>query len=355
MRPKTEDRRPKTVRRLARGYFITCLLGLFSFSLSASYGITEITQDWVLNSDYDSDAFRILSGAVIQNGYKLTVKAPGIEIGSGKIPIFIGGTLTSSSSFLNFHLLSQSGASGHSYVVVESIIADSNRQVGLRVTGNEDGEGALYLRGNKSNTFTGNAEVSGRRNHLVLEKADGAIAARGDFLVKDRAIVRFAQSNQTLGTSTITLNNYGVLEYSGNSDITNTFKKLIVENHGVVSFSHFHDENKNSKYHIYLDDLIINQGGHLAVHGWKAGRDFFLVKKTKGDAGISNNLADALTKLSFEGYDRNNIHLEDFNDEYWSISATPEPTTTGAILGAIGIGLWTWRRKRCRRHISSAK
>jgi len=66
------------------------------------------------------------------------------------------------------------------------------------------------------------------------------------------------------------------------------------------------------------------------------------VKKT------SAHLTDALKGTAFNSYDPNNVHLEDFNSEYWSISATPEPATYGALLGTVGLGLWTWRKRRDR-------
>jgi len=237
--------------------------------------------------------------------------------------------------------MSQLGSFGYSYISINSVIADSSHKIGLRVSGNDPGEGGVTLGGNQSNTFTGNVEVSGRRNHLNLDKGNRAIAVRGDILVKDRALIRFAQSNQTLGTSTITLKNYGVLQslsVSG-SDIKNKFKKLIIEDNGIVHFNHSEGKSERAKYYIYFDDLITNQGGHLKIQDWKEGRDFLLVRKS------SANLNDSLTKMSFVGYDRNNIHLEDFDGEYWSVSATPEPTTYGAILGAVGLGLCAWRRK----------
>jgi len=96
----------------------------------------------------------------------------------------------------------------------------------------------------------------------------------------------------------------------------------------------------NSKYYIKLDDLIVAEGAHLTVVGWEEGRDFLLVRKS------SQHLADALRKMEFNGYDRNNIHLEDYDSEYWSIEAAPEPAVCGAALGAAGLGLWRWRRRK---------
>jgi len=169
---------------------------------------------------------------------------------------------------------------------------------------------------------------------------NGCIAVRSDILVKDEAIVRFSGSNQILKTSSITLKNHGELQSLFDNNISNAFQRLTIEDNGIVHFNHEEGNSLNSSYYIKVDDLIINQGGHLKVRGWQEGRDFLLVRKT------STQLADALTKMEFAGYDRNNIHLEEFDTEYWSISAMPEPATYGAILGAAGLALVAWRRRK---------
>jgi len=113
----------------------------------------------------------------------------------------------------------------------------------------------------------------------------------------------------------------------------------------VIAFDHL-SVFKFKKY-LYLDDLLVGQGGSLTVMGWLDGQDFLLVRKD------SKGLDDALKKLEFEGYDRNRIHLVDFNKDYWEISAAPEPVTYGAILGGLGllvvVGRCRWRKSHLVR------
>jgi len=229
-----------------------------------SYGYTEINNNWTLDSDF-TGGLRITGNPptfpffplVNLNGHTVTVDQEGIEVNAGTNTYLSGGTLTSSESFLDLRLLSQSGNNGYSYISTSVVISDSDHQVGLRIAGNDPGEGGITLAGDQSNTFTGNIEVSGRRNHLVLHKENGAIAIRGNFLIKDRALVRFSRNNQTLGTSNVTLKNYGVLQELFDSDITNTLKNLIIEDNGIVHFNHEEGNSANAKYYIYFDDLII--------------------------------------------------------------------------------------------------
>jgi len=138
----------------------------------------------------------------------------------------------------------------------------------------------------------------------------------------------------------VTLNSNGRLQYLADFNIENTFRSLIVENNGIVDFNHREGSSQNSEYYIKVDDLIIDQDGHLEIHDWKVGRDYLLVRKD------SKHLEDALNKISIEGWDQNQVYLKDYDEEYWSIEAAPEPSTYGAILGTVGIGLVVWRKRR---------
>ncbi|KXU36460.1 hypothetical protein AXK11_04505 [Cephaloticoccus primus] len=68
----------------------------------------------------------------------------------------------------------------------------------------------------------------------------------------------------------------------------------------------------------------------------------------------SKHLADALKKITIDGWAKNQIYLKDYDKDYWSIEAAPEPATCGALLGALGLGLVAWRRRRSPRASSSS-
>jgi len=270
----------------------------------------------------------------------VTVDTAGIEIApETRYAILYGGTLTSTGDLLKIHLASQSRK--HNHIMLDLVIRDSGQKMGISITGNNNSDSGFYLLGDRDNTFTGNVEISGRRKHLVLRKSNGAIAVRSNITVSKQAILRFEGSNQLLKTSSVTLRSYAVLQnLCLFNTITNTFKSLIIDSQGILAFDYTPESKAGSKSYIKVDDLIINQCGHLYIQGWKEYRDYLLVRKT------SANLADALTKMAFGGYDPSNIHLEDFDAEYWAISATPEPAITGAILGAAGLGLWAYQKRR---------
>ncbi|WP_197456827.1 PEP-CTERM sorting domain-containing protein [Cephaloticoccus primus] len=276
------------------------------------------------------------------NGHTITLNSKGIEIVANTRSAFLtGGIITSGTNFVNARFTTHPGKV-YNNIYISSVIADSDHKVGLRVTGNDAQDAGFHLKGDQSNTFTGRVEVSGQRKHLVLAKTNGAIAIRGDVFVQKRARIRFLNSNQLLKTSNISLKSYGELQYLSNENTTNIFRNLTIEDNGIVNFIHRDRDSQKSKYYIKVDNLIINKDGHLQVQGWQEGRDFLLVRKD------STALRDALTKVSFAGYNSGNIHLEDYDSEYWSISAAPEPAMYGALFGAAGIGLWGWRKRRCR-------
>ncbi|KXU36192.1 hypothetical protein AXK12_03800 [Cephaloticoccus capnophilus] len=118
-----------------------------------------------------------------------------------------------------------------------------------------------------------------------------------------------------------------------------TFRELFVEGKGAIDFGSGDRHSEHGRRLLYIDDLIIGDGSTLRIHGWRDKRDYILVRKN------SVHLEDALKKIEFKGYDRNNIHLENYNNAYWVISATPESATYGSLLVASTVPLSLLRRR----------
>jgi len=230
---------------------------------------------------------------------------------------------------------------------IQSVITGN---MGLRLSGVHDGAGVVYLSGNQNNTFTGNVEIIGRNNYLVLRKTSGAVAVRGDIFVNNWAVLRLDESQQVSMSSNVTLANSTLYHSTVSKDLTTRFHRLTVSgNVGVVSFgsqgTHVH------KRYLYIDELVVWDTAHIEVNEWAPGRDFFLVRKT-----MDKNALDALmSKIIFRGWLPGRTHLESYDKDYWAISGTPEPETYGAIFGAVGLSLAAWRKRRRRARTHAPK
>jgi len=93
--------------------------------------------------------------------------------------------------------------------------------------------------------------------------------------------------------------------------------------------------------YLYLDDLSISNGSNLTIKKWNLGYNHLLVRKD------SEHLYDALTRIKFEGHWQWRAGLKDFDKDYWQlIPDIPEPSTYGAVLGAVGLGGFFLRRRK---------
>jgi len=60
-----------------------------------------------------------------------------------------------------------------------------------------------------------------------------------------------------------------------------------------------------------------------------------------------------LNQIVFEGYQDYFTTFKNYDNDYYQIypfgaQPAPEPSTYGAILGAAGLGLWSWRKRTQR-------
>jgi len=284
----------------------------------------------ILNSRFGAPRnLTIVSGFIRTNGHH------GSQI-SGE------GSLTSGTSYLDIRL--NLASPPFEYLHINSVIANNgSRSIGLKISGSHEfGWGSVVLGGDKSNTFTGNVEVSGKGNILTLNKTNGAIAIRGDIFIDNNAKLTLWKVGQIGKASTVRLRN-AIFQFSDviedlAPEKKEAFRTLRVEGDSVLLFRT--RETTVDKRSLYLDDLSILYGGCLVVKGWKEGMHRLLVKKT------SRNLDDALKRIRFEGGNPNVIHLEDYNSEYWEISGAPEPNTYGAVLASGCFSFVFWRRKQ---------
>jgi len=290
----------------------------------------------------------------------VTIDAGGIEVRNPVWSVITGaGQLTSNQRFLDIHLpvkTIQGNGAPHYGLVISSVISDApTHQVGLRVTGYRPHNAyaaVVYIQGSESNTFTGDVVVAGSSNYLALGKTNGAIAIRGNISVGQGkgGILRFDEGGQVSRNTTITLNSGTIYMSEGKQAVMETaFKSLIVEGRGAISFgsSGWH----KAKRYIYLDELVIEGKGYLDVVEWAPERDYILVRKTMDKAALDA----ALAKIHFKGWAPGRTHLEDYNKDFWEISGLPEPAAYGAVLGAVGLACWQWRRRFKRRRRAAAR
>jgi len=214
---------------------------------------------------------------------------------------------------------------------ITSRIADNESgKVGLRVMGKVRGSpnvsiwptsaprGMVFLGGDRSNTFTGDVEVSDS-NILLLNKSFGATAIRGNITVRRGSGLVFWQSNQLADTATVTLDGRehlsGLSFEAKNYTMTESFHRLVVKGEGLLYFY-----QKPTYRTLFLDDLQIESGGLLRVADWTDGVTKLLVRKD------SEHLDESLSRIRFDGYAPARISLVEHDANYWEVSALPLPT-----------------------------
>jgi len=201
--------------------------------------------------------------------------------------------------------------------------------------------GIIRISGNYNSEFTGDVVVDGKDSHLYLGKYGGAIAVRSNITVRNGGVVGIELSNQIADRSTVTLKGKNST-FSLNEvvyELSEKFRTLAVEGDGRVLFN-----RKTADYYaktLIVDDLIVGEGNTLSVDGWNADLDLFLVSKS------SSHVRDALKRINFEGTNRQIVELREYNKDYWKLYASPEPSTYGAIFGAVGLGIVVWRKRQC--------
>jgi len=199
-------------------------------------------------------------------------------------------------------------------------------------------------------------------NQGFIRLLKGWLAIAGKIILGDGAgtdVLELAANSKSQITKTgnglpsITLygNPYGaendeaILRFGGGTQ--QQLANLHIQDRGTIDFM---SGSKSSPNILYLDQLTFNNAkALLTIRNWNYETDYLLVRYKGGNSTIPS----ILKQIRFEGYDAPALwhwHFLKGFDDYWQITAVPvpEPTTYGALLGAMGLGLWTWRRKRQR-------
>jgi len=302
-----------------------------------------------LPADTVLEGYNSWNGGFNLNGHTLTVGSGGINIyeNSGVPKIYGSGSLTSSSSSLNF-LFKNTSHLLNGYVI-DAVISDNGKnKVGVALSGGAPGHRThVDFRGGNPNTFTGDVYIS-KLAGLQLAR-NGVLSVRSNIFVCDGGYLILSGSNQITDSSRISLDGrlraatlYFCGVYFGT--ISEKISELKVDGAGVIDC--WYGPDLGFPYHatyLYLDDLNISNGSKLTIKNWALGHNHLLVRKD------SANLYDTLTRIKFEGYKEWCAGLKDFDKDYWQlIPGIPEPSTYGAVLGMVGLGLLLrHRRGRC--------
>jgi len=308
-------------------------------------------------------SLRLGSGDFNLSGHELTLNSGGLLFAAGAAGKLSGGgsITTSNNRTLYAHVYGGGSAGG-------------TAEIGARITGDIDfvktGPETLRLTSDGTSNFR-NIYVHGGRLELDLG-INGRINTTGKIFVGDRSgtdVLRLPKyDNQLTGSRHIVLRGgdygAGILEFSFDRDellstgriqaATHRLKKLEVDGLGVIDFRGGDAGHAN---YLYIDELVFTEGSKLIIRDWFEYEDYLLIKRTAAHAALfsgGSGFTRTEPPIEFEGYG-GAVTWTHYNNDYWEVTPfgrvgpVPEPSTYGAILGATGLGLLAWRRRKQRR------
>jgi len=280
---------------------------------------------------------------------------------STTLNIVSGGILAAHSSNsrakLDFGRLTTAADNLYIHIVNEEAYLDISSEIWGNIGLVKSGRGNLILYGPDANTFTGTTWV--QEGILVLQKLLGVDAIAGDIVVGDfkgADKLMLLNSHQIADTVTVTLRGVqhtqpiqtggfreGILQLNNGPTfpgIREAFHRLHIEGRGVLDFNGGEIGRAN---YLFLNRLTFaDTNSQLIIRRWVEYGDYLLVRRS----GNESLIPPILSQIWFDGYGP--ARWIPYDNDFWQITPAPEPATYGAILGAVGGGLFAWRKRKRR-------
>jgi len=307
----------------------------------------------------------ILNGVLNLNGRDLTLRSGGLlsTPPKGEDPSTHNSTITGSTG----SRLMPAGIVGRLYIHIygnrlditggvlinaaQGVVKTGPGELRLNSTATHD-IGSLYIHQGTVNLMNGRIQTSGE-----IFVGDGAgtdiLQLRGNF--RDQLIANAA------GTLFPKLTLHGTPydprgpEYGGDQAILrmggNTkqhLSELHIKERGTIDWVGGEVSKANI---LYLDKLTFSgPDAILFMKNWYEYEDILLVKKGWFNGLTAAQQAQLKSQVWFEGYENFPVLHRNYDANYYQITPflhrEPEPATTGAILGTVGLGLVAWRKRK---------
>jgi len=220
-----------------------------------------------------------------------------------------------------------------------------DHRVGVRVFSHDTWVNSpeFWFHARATNDFLGDLIVEDGAKVVLANLAGFASVSTTTIRVRGGSLYTFL-SNQLAREASVTLESGGSFNLGIQSHSIETIHALNVYDRGILNFrpeTIGHGQMRGPRT-LFLDDLMISGGGELIVKNWEGGMHHILVKRS------SWNVEDALSRMKFEGFGGGAALRWSSESGYWEVyGKLPEPATYGAALGALGLGLVLWRKKKC--------
>jgi len=309
---------------------------------------------WLAAHNVSLNQYRFASGTLTINSLRFASGGSlNLSNFSTTLSLVSGGIIASGSSVMQLGRLTTDA--DFLYVHIPSGRLDVTTEIFGAAGLVKSGGGLLRLHGTEANTYTGTTYV--HDGILALEKLIGVNAIAGDLVVgdfKSTTTVTLVNSHQIADTATVTLRGVmhqqptiaanireGVLQFNNvgaSPGLREAFDRLHIDGRGVLNFGG--GEYARANYLLLNRLTFADTSSRLIIRNWVEFEDYLLVRRV-GNAGL---IPPILSQIIFDGYGP--ARWVPYDNDHWQITPFPEPATYGAILGALGIGLWGWRKRK---------